>query len=124
MNYVPTASRVLLALVFLLAGLAKIPGYAGVQGEMESVGVPGMLLPVVIAAEVLGGLALIVGYRTKWAALGLAVFTVLAALLFHTDFADRTQTAMFMKNFAITGGLLLVYLHGAGPMSLDNRQAA
>ena len=120
MNYVPLAGRVLLGLLFLLAGINKITGYAGTQGFMESNGVPGILLPLVILVEVGGGLALIVGWQTRWAALGLAVFSVLTAAIFHLDMADPN----LLKNLAVAGGMLLLYVHGAGPMSLDNRQAA
>ncbi len=88
---------------------------------MEAMGVPGMLLPLVIILEVVGGLALIVGFKTKWAAAALAGFTVLAAVLFHADFSDQTQMILFMKNWAITGGLLLVYVYGAGELSIDRK---
>lgn len=114
--------RVLLALMFLLAGLSKISGYAGMQGYMESMGVPGVLLPLVIAVEVLGALALILGWHTRIAAFLLASFTLLAALIFHSNIGDQTQYLFFMKNLSIAGGLLLVVSHGAGPWSIDNRQ--
>jgi putative oxidoreductase len=114
--------RVLLALMFLLAGLGKISGYAGMQGYMDSMGVPGALLPLVIALEVLGALALILGFHTRIAAFLLAGFTLLAALIFHANIGDQTQYLFFMKNLSIAGGLLLVVFHGAGPWSIDNRQ--
>jgi len=115
------AGRVLLGHIFLLAGINKISGYEGTAGYMEAMGVPGMLLPLVIILEVVGGLALIVGFKTKWAAAALAGFTVLAAVLFHADFSDQTQMILFMKNWAITGGLLLVYVYGAGELSIDRK---
>lgn len=114
--------RVLLALMFLLAGLSKISGYAGMQGYMDSMGVPGALLPLVIVVEVLGALALMLGWQTRIAALLLAGFTLLATLIFHSNIGDPTQYLMFMKNLSIAGGLLLVLSHGAGPWSVDNRQ--
>lgn len=114
--------RVLLALMFLLAGLSKISGYAGMQGYMDSMGVPGALLPLVIALEVLGGLALILGWHTRIAAFLLAGFTLLTALIFHSNIGDQTQYLFFMKNLSIAGGLLLVVSHGAGPWSIDNRR--
>lgn len=114
--------RVLLALMFLLAGLSKISGYAGMQGYMDSMGVPGALLPLVIAVEVLGALALILGWHTRIAAFLLAGFTLLTALIFHSNLGDQTQYLFFMKNLSIAGGLLLVVSHGAGPWSIDNRQ--
>ena len=120
MNYIPTAARVLLAVLFVVAGYGKIGGYDGTMGYMASQGVPGMLLPLVIALEIGGGLLLIVGFQTRWVALALAAFTVAASLIFHIGDGQMT---MFLKNMAITGGLLLVYVHGAGPLSLDARKA-
>ena len=114
--------RILLALMFLLAGLNKISGYAGMQGYMESMGVPGALLPLVIALEVLGGITLMLGWHTRITAFLLAGFTLLATLIFHSNLGDQTQMLFFMKNLSIAGGLLLVVAHGAGPYSIDNRQ--
>ena len=114
--------RVLLALMFVLAGFNKISTYSGVQGYMESVGVPGALLPVVIALELIGGLILMLGWHTRLTAFLLAGFTILATLIFHSNIGDQTQFLFFMKNLSIAGGLLLVVSHGAGPYSVDNRQ--
>jgi putative oxidoreductase len=114
--------RILLALMFLLAGLNKISGYAGMQGYMESMGVPGALLPLVIALEVLGGITLMLGWHTRLTAFLLAGFTLLATLIFHSNLGDQTQMLFFMKNLSIAGGLLLAVSHGAGPYSIDNRQ--
>ena len=114
--------RVLLALMFVLAGFNKISAYSGVQGYMESVGVPGALLPVVIALELIGGLILMLGWHTRLTAFLLAGFTILATLIFHSNIGDQTQFLFFMKNLSIAGGLLLVVSHGAGPYSVDNRQ--
>ena len=114
-------ARILLGHIFLIAGLGKIAGYADTQGYMDAMGVPGLLLPLVILLEVGGGLAVIIGWQTKWASIALAVFTVVTAVIFHSNFADQTQMIMFMKNLAITGGLMLLASHGAGAYSLDNR---
>jgi putative oxidoreductase len=114
-------ARIFLGHIFLLAGVSKISGYAGTQGYMEAMGVPGGLLPLVIALEVLGGIALIIGLKTKWAAIALGGFTLVAAVIFHNNFADQMQMILFMKNVAITGGLLLLAVHGAGAYSVDNR---
>jgi putative oxidoreductase len=116
------AGRVLLAVMFLLAGLDKIGGFQGTQAYMTAFGVPGVLLPLVILLEVGGALALIAGLWTRWAALLLASFTLLAALIFHLDFGDSMQQILFMKNLAITGGLLYVGALGAGAWSLDARR--
>ena len=111
--------RIFLAAIFFMAGLNKISGYAGTQGYMESQGVPGMLLPAVIALEIIAPILLVIGWQTRYAALALAGFTLLSGFLFHFNFADQMQSIMFMKNIAITGGLLLVFAHGAGALSLD-----
>lgn len=111
--------RLGLSLIFIVSGLGKIPGYAATQGYMEAMGVPGGLLPVVIAAEVLGGLAVLLGVQTRWAALGLAAFSLLSGVLFHGNIADQTQFIILMKNIAIAGGFLALAAHGAGRYSVD-----
>lgn len=122
-NAIILAARVLLAQIFLVAGFGKLGvGYAGTQAYMEAMGVPGMLLPLVIALEIGGGLALIAGFMTRWAALALAGFAVASAVLFHANFGDQTQAIMFMKNLAMAGGLLLLYVHGAGSYSVDAKR--
>jgi len=120
-KYINLLGRILLAHIFLLAGINKISGYAGTQGYMEAMGVPGMLLPLVILLEIGGALALIIGWQTKWAAYALAAFTLVAALIFHHDFSNQMQTIMFMKNLSMTGGLLILAVHGAGAFSLDRK---
>lgn len=116
-------ARILIAHIFLMAGLSKIGQYAGTQAYMESMGVPGALLPLVILLEVGGALALIVGWQTRWAALALAGFSVLSAVIFHANFSDQMQMVMFMKNLALAGGLLMFVVHGAGSFSIENRLA-
>ncbi|MFZ1852192.1 MAG: DoxX family protein [Nitrosomonas sp.] len=113
--------RMMLGHIFLIAGLQKIGSYEGTQGYMESIGLPGMLLPLVILLEVGAGLAIIVGWKTRWAAIALAFFSVFAAVLFHNNFSDQIQTIMFMKNIAIAGGLLLLSVYGGGICSIDHR---
>jgi putative oxidoreductase len=115
------SGRILISAMFLNAGLGKISGYAGTQGYMEAVGVPGALLPLVIALEVLGAAAIIVGYRTRIVAASLAAFTVMAAVLFHSG-ADQMQQLLFMKNLAVAGGFLFLVARGAGDWSLDARR--
>ena len=117
------AGRILLSAMFFMAGLSKIGAYAGTQGYMESQGVPGFLLPLVIGVEVIAPVLLVVGWQTRYAAIALAGFTAAAALMFHLNFADQIQSIMFMKNIAITGGLLLLATHGAGELSLDSKLA-
>ena len=117
------AGRILLSVMFFMAGLSKIGAYAGTQGYMESQGVPGFLLPLVIGVEVIAPVLLVIGWQTRYAAIALAGFTAAAALMFHLNFADQMQSILFMKNIAITGGLLLLATHGAGELSLDSKLA-
>ncbi len=123
-KYANLAGRILLAHIFLLAGLNKITGYSGTQGYMEAMGVPGMLLPLVILLEVGGALALIVGWQTRWAAYALALFSIVSALIFHSNLSDQIQMILFMKNLAMAGGLLVLAANGAGAFSLDQRAKA
>ncbi len=120
-KYNSVIARVLLAQIFVLAGMSKITAYAGTQGYMEMMGVPGMLLPLVIILELGGGLALLLGWQARWIAYALAGFSIISAVIFHSNLGDQTQMIMFMKNFAIAGGMLLIAEHGAGAFSLDNR---
>ncbi len=122
LSFSAPAGRVFLALIFVVSGLNKIGNYAGTQGYMDAMGVPGALLPLVIALEVLGGLAIIVGWKTRLWAFALAGFSFLSAILFHADFSDQMNMMMFMKNITIAGGFLMIVAHGAGSYSLDNRQ--
>lgn len=116
-------ARLFLGQIFLLAGISKISSYAGTQGYMDAMGVPGTLLPLVIALEIGGGLAIIAGWQTRLASIALAVFTLAAAAIFHNDLADQTQMIMFMKNIAIAGGFILLAVHGASGYSLDSHRA-
>lgn len=118
-DFTVLAGRILLALIFILSGWGKLGGYAGTQQYMAAMGVSGTLLPLVIFAELGGGLAVAFGLLTRLAAAGLALFCLLAAFLFHTNWAEQTQFIMFMKNFAIAGGFLVLAAHGAGAFSLD-----
>lgn len=121
-NLIELTGRLFLGHIFLLAGLNKIgAGYAGTAGYMDSMGVPGALLPVVIGLEIIGGLMVIIGFKVKWAAYALAGFSIIAALIFHANLAEQMQMILFMKNFAIAGGLLLLSVHGAGVLSIDNK---
>jgi putative oxidoreductase len=88
---------------------------------MEAMGVPGTLLPLVIVVELLGGLAVMLGWHTRIAAFLLAGFSLLSALLFHANFGDQMQMIMFMKNISIAGGFLMIVSLGGGAFSLDSR---
>lgn len=116
--------RILIAGIFVLAGYNKFgDGYAGTAAYMDSKGVPGELLPLVILLEAGGGLLIIAGFQTRVTALLLAGFCVLAAFLFHGDFSQKAESIAFMKNMAIAGGFLILAAHGAGCISLDAKCA-
>lgn len=122
--------RVLLALMFILAGFGKLTNIGGTAGYIASAGLPmGTVLAVLVGLlELFGGLALAVGFQARWAALALGVFTLLASVLFHKYWAvapeqQMVQQLMFMKNMAVAGGMFVVTALGAGPLSLDARRA-
>jgi putative oxidoreductase len=121
-NFADLLGRVLIAAIFLVAGLNKIGGYAGTQGYMEAMGVPGALLPLVIVLEVLGAIAIVVGWRTRLFAFLLAGFSVVSAVIFHRALGDQMQFILFMKNLAIAGGFLFLVARGPGEWSLDARR--
>lgn len=114
--------RAMLGSLFLISGVSKIGGYAATQGYMEAMGVPGALLPAVIALEVLAPIALIVGWNARIAAFLLAGFSVVAAVLFHGNVADQIQQIMFLKNIAVAGGLLTIVANGPGAFALTPRR--
>jgi len=120
-NFAAPTGRFFLAIMFFMSGLTKISQYGTTQGYMEAMGVPGFLLPLVILTEAAGGLAIILGWKTKYVAFALAGFSVLSAILFHADFSNQAEMTNFMKNIAIAGGFLTLFVHGAGAYSLDNR---
>jgi putative oxidoreductase len=115
------AARILMSQIFIISGFGKITGYAGTQQYMASHGLPGALLPLVILTEFGGGLALLFGFKTRWAALALAGFSLLTAVLVHFQPGDQMQMINFMKNLAVAGGLLMFVRYGAGAPSIDAR---
>jgi putative oxidoreductase len=123
-TFLNLAARILMSQIFIISGIGKITGYAGAQAYMQKMGVPGALLPLVILVELGGGLALLFGFQTRWVALALAGFTLLSALIFHTNFSDQMQMINFMKNLAMTGGLLMFVRYGAAASGVDNRARA
>ncbi|MCS3431409.1 DoxX family protein [Klebsiella sp. BIGb0407] len=112
-------ARILMPILFISAGWGKITGYAGTQQYMEAMGVPGALLPLTILLEFGGGLAVLFGLLTRTTALITAIFTLLTAVLFHSNFAEGMNSLMFMKNMTIAGGYLLLALIGPGAFSID-----
>ena len=108
------AGRLLMAALFLLEGWSKLRGYDAAVTYMQRYGMPALLLPPTIAVEIGGGLALALGWQSRVAALALAAFCVAAAVIFHTNFADRGQVLHFEKDLAIAGGLLALAALGPG----------
>ena len=123
-QYLNLLGRSLLALIFLLAGVGKISDPAGTMHYMESMGLPGLLFWPTVALETLGGLAIVVGFRTRHVAFVLAGFCVVTALVFHRNFADSIQMIMFLKNLAIAGGFLLLAGTGATGFAIDKTPRA
>jgi putative oxidoreductase len=116
--------RALLSILFILSGFAKLTAISGTAGWFGSIGLP---LPTVTAVvvglvELLGGLAILVGFKTRIAAILLAVFTLAATAIAHLDFADQMQMLMLQKNLGLVGGFLLLAAVGAGSISIDGRR--
>ena len=111
--------RLLISGLFFMSGIHKSTNYQDSVAWMESQGVAGFFLFLVIPLEILGGLAIIVGWQTKLMASFLAGFCIVSALIFHNNLSDQLQLIMFMKNIAIAGGFILLTVHGAGSYSLD-----
>lgn len=120
--YLITLGRLLLAPVFIQSGVSKIFDYGGMQALMESHGLPGILLAPTIALEVLGGLGILFGLGTRWAALGLAGFCALATVVFHRHLGAPGQMVDFLENLSMAGGLLALAAAGPGAFALDNRR--
>ena len=125
-NIGPLAGRLLIAFIFIMAGWNKIGGFEGTVGYIQSVGLPLPTIAAVVAiiVELGGGLLIAVGYKARWAAAALALFTLVTAFMFHNFWAVppeqmQMQNIQFMKNLAITGGLLYILIHGSGPLSLE-----
>mgnify|MGYP003343995055 CR=1 FL=1 len=122
-NATGLAARVLLAIIFVVAGFGKLADPSGTAGYMSSVGIPGFLVWPTIVLELGGGILIAIGYQTRIVALLLAGFTLLAGLIFHHQFADQNQMIHFMKNLAIAGGFLSLVVNGAGGWSIDARKS-
>jgi putative oxidoreductase len=120
--YLRLIGRILLSIIFIQSGWSKIFGYAGTMEHMGAAGVPGALLPLVILTELGGGLLVLVGLWTRYAAIALAGFCVLAAWFFHYHPGDMGQMINFMKNITIAGGFLVLAGSDPGALALDNRR--
>ena len=118
-SFVILLGRIGLALIFLISGIGKLRGYDATAAMMVAHNLPSGLLPVVIFVELGGGLAILCGFLTRIAAVGLFVFTLLAAAFFHDNFADPVQLVNFEKNVAIAGGFLVLAACGPGRVAID-----
>jgi len=123
-NVLPLIGRVGIASIFILSGISKIAAPAATIGYIESVGLPlpQLSLGLAILIELIGGVALVAGYRTRAVAAVLTIFSIVTALIFHSTFGDQNQFIHFFKNVAIAGGLLNVVAYGAGAWSIDARR--
>ena len=119
MHIVEFVGRILLSALFLIEGLGKISMQEEVIMYMEEYGVPGILFIPATALEVLFPLLLIVGYKTKWVASIMALFTFAVAIIFHTDFSEGMQMMFFLKDIAIAGGFMIIIAYGPDKISLD-----
>ena len=120
MYVVEFLGRVLLSTLFLVEGIGKISMQEDVVMYMEDYGVPGILFLPTIILEILFPLLLITGYRTKWVASVMALFTFTVAIIFHTDFSEGIQMILFLKDIAIAGGFMIIIVYGPGKISLDH----
>jgi len=120
MYIVEFLGRVFLSSLFLIEGSGKISVQEDVIMYMEEYGVPGILFMPATALEILFPLFLILGYKTKWAASVMALFTFAVALIFHTDFSEGMQMMLFLKDIAIAGGFMIIITYGPGKISLDH----
>ena len=120
MQIVELLGRIFLSLLFLIEGIGKISVQENVVMYMEDYGVPGILFIPAIVLEILFPIILIVGYRTRWAASIMALFTFAVAIIFHTDFSEGMQMMLFLKDIAIAGGFMIIVAYGPGKISLDH----
>ena len=122
-RYLSFAGRILIGLPFAMGGLSKLAAYGPTTAMIAAVGlpVPPLAFAVAVAVELGGGLLLIAGYQTRFVAIALALFSIVTAVFFHSNFADQNQMINFLKNVMMAGGLLQIAAFGAGAISLDNR---
>ena len=120
-NIADLIGRILISALFLLNGIFKISNYDGTIGWMESFGMPGILIIPAIILEIAGPVLIIIGYKTKLASGLLSLFCITTAFIFHNDFTDQMQFTSFLKNIALAGGFLILFVNGARGISLDNK---
>jgi putative oxidoreductase len=125
-RYLPFVGRLMIGLPFAMSGLSKLGAYGATTEMIGAVGLPfpPLAFAVAVATELGGGLLLIAGYRARYVAAALALFSLATALSFHSNFADQNQMIHFLKNVMMAGGLLQIAAFGAGALSIDNRRKA
>jgi putative oxidoreductase len=121
MHIIEVLGRIFLSAIFLINGVGKIFNYEETIQYMENFNVSGNLIIPAIIVEILFPILLIIGYQTKFSALVLSLFTLILAVIFHTDFSNQMQLISFLKNIAIAGGFLIIFVNGAGKYSIDHK---
>ena len=119
MHVIDVLGRIFLSTLFLIEGTNKIFNYEVTIQYMENFSVPGYLAIPAIILEILFPLLLIIGYQTKITALVMMIFTIVVAIIFHTNFDDQMQFITFFKDIAIAGGFIIIFVNGAGKFSVD-----
>ena len=124
LRYLPLIGRILIAALFLSSGFEKVSQFQGNIAYAAKYGMPAPTLAIIgaVAIELGGGILLLVGFRVRWIAAAIAIYAIIAALVFHTNFSDTNEQLHFLKDLAIAGGLLQLAYFGAGPLALDNRK--
>ena len=120
-NIIDLLARISISLLFLINGYFKIVNYDETMEWIESFGLPGSLIIPAIILEIIAPMLLIVGYKTKLAAAALGLFCLATAIIFHNDFGNQTQLTAFLKNIALMGGFLFLFMNGAKDFSLDKK---
>jgi len=123
-HYAPLVARILLSLLFLFSAFGKLMNFSGTQQFMESVGFPAaaFFLVMSIIIEIGGSLSLLLGYKAKYGAYTLIIYTLIASIIFHSDFSNQINALAFLRNLGIIGGFLYVIVYGTGAFSLDNKR--
>jgi putative oxidoreductase len=123
-RYLPFVGRLMIGLPFAMSGLSKLGAYGATIGMISAVGLPfpPLAFAVAVATELGGGLLLIAGYRVRYVAAVLALFSLATAMSFHTNFADQNEMVHFLKNVMVAGGLVQIAAFGAGALSVDDRR--
>ena len=121
-NLMDLIGRIFISSVFLLSGYNKIFSYEGTVTWMEGYGVPGFLLWPTIVLEIILPILIIIGYKTQLSAILLAVFSIITAIIFHSDFSNQMQIIAFLKNLGLAGGFLFIVVNGTRDWSLDRKK--